>query len=161
MRFLSDLSAPQINLSPFTVIAIRVANLRRVKALIPTREKYPLASPFLHKPLDTWWKGHCSHYIGSSMPLAWNFNPQINLSLLTTTEITAADLSDKGLAVSWRPGEQDATVASTSRSVRMWILYRPLQQTATTVIRYDTRCYFNVHSKADISQLNLPNGTDN
>jgi len=23
-------------------------------------------------------------------------------------------------------------------------------------IRYDTRCYFNVRSKADISQLNLP-----
>ena len=30
-------------------------------------------------------------------------------------------------------------------------------------LRYDTRCYFNVRSKADIglSQLNLPNGTDN
>jgi len=28
-------------------------------------------------------------------------------------------------------------------------------------IRYDTRCYFNVRSKADISQLNLPYGTDN
>jgi len=28
-------------------------------------------------------------------------------------------------------------------------------------IRYDTRCYFNVRSKADISQLNLPRGTDN
>ena len=27
-------------------------------------------------------------------------------------------------------------------------------------IRYDTRCYFNVRSKANISQLNLPNGTD-
>jgi len=27
--------------------------------------------------------------------------------------------------------------------------------------RYDTRCYFNVRSKADISQLNLPHGTDN
>ena len=27
-------------------------------------------------------------------------------------------------------------------------------------IRYDTRCYFNVRSKADISQLNLPHGTD-
>jgi len=26
------------------------------------------------------------------------------------------------------------------------------------VIRYDTRCYFNVRSKADISQLNLPHG---
>ena len=28
-------------------------------------------------------------------------------------------------------------------------------------VRYDTRCYFNVRSKADISQLNLPHGTDN
>ena len=28
-------------------------------------------------------------------------------------------------------------------------------------IRYDTRCYFNLRSKADISQLNLPHGTDN
>ena len=28
-------------------------------------------------------------------------------------------------------------------------------------IRYHTRCYFNVRSKADISQLNLPHGTDN
>jgi len=27
-------------------------------------------------------------------------------------------------------------------------------------IRYDTRCYFNVRSKVDISQLNLPHGTD-
>ena len=26
---------------------------------------------------------------------------------------------------------------------------------------YDTRCYFNVRSKADISQLDLPHGTDN
>jgi len=25
---------------------------------------------------------------------------------------------------------------------------------------YDTRCYFNVRSKADISQLNLPHGSD-
>jgi len=29
------------------------------------------------------------------------------------------------------------------------------------VLRYDTRCYFNVRSKANISQLNLPHGTDN
>jgi len=28
-------------------------------------------------------------------------------------------------------------------------------------IRYDTRCYFNVRSKADTSQLNLPHGNDN
>jgi len=28
-------------------------------------------------------------------------------------------------------------------------------------IRYDTRCYFNVRSRADMSQFNLPHGTDN
>jgi len=28
-------------------------------------------------------------------------------------------------------------------------------------IRYDTRCYFNMCSKANMSQLNLPHGTDN
>jgi len=31
-------------------------------------------------------------------------------------------------------------------------------QSLSLVIRYDTRCYFNVRSKADISQLNLPHG---
>jgi len=34
-------------------------------------------------------------------------------------------------------------------------------QRAFKRVRYDTRCYFNVRSKADISQLNLPHGTDN
>jgi len=28
-------------------------------------------------------------------------------------------------------------------------------------IRCDTRCYFNVRWKADVSQLNLPHGNDN
>ena len=28
------------------------------------------------------------------------------------------------------------------------------------MIRYDTRCYFNLRSKADVIQLNLPHGTD-
>jgi len=38
--------------------------------------------------------------------------------------------------------------------------YRPVFVRYDT-IRYDTRCYFDVHSKADMSQLNLPHGTDN
>jgi len=29
------------------------------------------------------------------------------------------------------------------------------------LLRYDTKCYFNVRSKADMSQLNLPHGTNN
>ena len=28
-------------------------------------------------------------------------------------------------------------------------------------LRYDTRCYFNVRSKADMSRLNLPHETNN
>jgi len=31
----------------------------------------------------------------------------------------------------------------------------------TDSIRYDTRCYINVRSKANMSQLNLPHATDN
>ena len=30
----------------------------------------------------------------------------------------------------------------------------------STTLRYDTRCYFNVRSKADTSRLNVPHGTD-
>ena len=29
-----------------------------------------------------------------------------------------------------------------------------------SVLRYDTRCYFNVRSEADVTQLNLPHGTN-
>ena len=32
---------------------------------------------------------------------------------------------------------------------------------SVVVLRYDTRRHFNVRSKADASQLNLPHGTDN
>jgi len=32
----------------------------------------------------------------------------------------------------------------------------PQEFSKKTTIQYDTRCYFNVRSKADTSQLNLP-----
>jgi len=38
---------------------------------------------------------------------------------------------------------------------------RQVKHQCGVTIRYDTRCYFNVRSKADVSQLNLPHGTDN
>ena len=44
---------------------------------------------------------------------------------------------------------------------RYWISIRSqLLPTRRGEIRYDTRCYFNVRSKADMSQLNLPHGTE-
>ena len=35
------------------------------------------------------------------------------------------------------------------------------KQTYNDTIRYDTKCYFNVRSKADMNRLNLPHGEDN
>jgi len=39
--------------------------------------------------------------------------------------------------------------------------FHNLTNTSSLTIRYDTRCYFNVRSKASMSQLNIPHGTDN
>jgi len=40
--------------------------------------------------------------------------------------------------------------------------YRGLRfRVLIATIRYDTRCCFNVRSKADVSRLNLPHGNDN
>jgi len=52
-----------------------------------------------------------------------------------------------------------------TRSASRQLIGAPAELTrclhVTDTIRYDTRCYFNVRSKADICQLNLPHGTDN
>jgi len=45
-------------------------------------------------------------------------------------------------------------VVSVCSSVRML----PRYFLTNRLLTYDTRCYFNVRSKADISQLNLPHG---
>jgi len=53
---------------------------------------------------------------------------------------------------------------STSERVALSVVHvawTELNSSSEHTIRYDTRCYFNVRSKADISQLNLPHGTDN
>ena len=42
-----------------------------------------------------------------------------------------------------------------------WSRAADIDRPRSSLNRYDTRCYFNVRSKADISQLNLPHGTDN
>jgi len=46
-------------------------------------------------------------------------------------------------------------------SVRLMISAGNKADTNSNTIRYDTRCYFNMRSKADMSRLNLPHGDDN
>jgi len=57
-----------------------VKALKKHKALTPTRS---LALSFLDPPPDSWWKGHCSLYAGSLMPV-----PKLNNN--TTTTITTS-----------------------------------------------------------------------
>jgi len=45
------------------------------------------------------------------------------------------------------------------QSAQLW--WPGLGAARLVTIRYDTRCYFNVHSKADMNRLNLPHGDDN
>jgi len=44
---------------------------------------------------------------------------------------------------------------------RSFCRFPPISQQYRPTIRYDTKYYFNVRSKAHMSQLNLPHGTDN
>ena len=60
---------------------------------------------------------------------------------------------------------------STRRDAARWNISQPVRKKHSSALRkihstsiailYDTRCYFNVRSKADMSQLNLPHGNDN
>ena len=56
------------------------------------------------------------------------------------------------------------TVAYSDDFLRLFPMYvhcNVSKQDTTYTIRYDTRCYINVRSKANMSQLNLPPGNDN
>jgi len=70
---------------------------------------------------------------------------------------TTKTLSEDGPIICWTD-KNDATFCRTG------FLQRSVQQddvVYNSLIRYDTRCYFNVRLKADMSQLNLPHGNDN
>ena len=44
---------------------------------------------------------------------------------------------------------------------KLWGLENAGLENTIRSIRYDTRCYINVRSKADMNRLNLPHGDDN
>ena len=48
-----------------------------------------------------------------------------------------------------------------SDRIKLTNTFAELHHHTTPSIRYDTRCYFNVRSKVDMSRLNLPHGNDN
>jgi len=50
-------------------------------------------------------------------------------------------------------------VGSVATCFNACVYFTSLVNHGTT--RYDTRCHFNVRSKADMNRLNLPHGDDN
>ena len=48
-----------------------------------------------------------------------------------------------------------------SRFVAHFVNFLCRERLFDFMVNYDTRCYFNVRSQADMSQLNLPHGTNN
>ena len=66
----------------------------------------------------------------------------------------------KAVAPPTKAARAVAKVTGSKKKPPVPALRKTLSKVRVT-IRYDTRCYFNVRSKADISQLNLPHGTDN
>ena len=70
-----------------------------------------------------------------------------------------------GIAWLWAVGFSLLFTAASAASVVVSINKKLSSRRGTArraiSVRYDTRCYFNVRSKANMSQLNLPHGTDN
>ena len=68
-------------------------------------------------------------------------------------ELECTYLSDVELVSAASQNVEDTLKVSGENETLFWL------QPIFGSIRYDTRYYFNVRSKADISQLNLPHGT--
>ena len=62
------------------------------------------------------------------------------------------------LQLSWAPGLPSAK-SGPNVHARSSVVAAVRRRHLT--MRYDTRCYFNVRSKADMNRLNLPHGDDN
>jgi len=56
--------------------------------------------------------------------------------------------------------EYDCLFKGVKNSVVVRISQHRVEHQSFVKVRYDTRCLFNVRSKANMSQLNLPHGTD-
>ena len=59
-------------------------------------------------------------------------------------------------AIRWRQKSKGIDIEQNYVTVTL-----PICKAAVATTRYDMRCYFNVRSEADTSQLNLSHGTNN
>ena len=84
---------------------------------------------------------------------AWHGSQVSLITAMSFGEAMPTEPPTRGSAPGPRWG---MSVPQTSCAPHLEILTAPLCRVPQQTLRYDTRCYFNVRSKADISQLNLP-----
>jgi len=86
----------------------------------------------------------------------------LNMSISYITELewrTKSTSVNKNMTKLWRHWVTDRFCRS---HITVVIVNNALtRRRCVRIVRYDTRCYFNLRSKADTSQLNLPHGTNN
>jgi len=90
----------------------------------------------------------------ASLPAVWPFS-SLNAFLLSPPQIRLSLTVDRCLFYS---------SIHTKKEKHNFTREAQFEKDETTVrikwpIRYDTRCYFNLRTKADMSQLNLPHGS--
>jgi len=85
------------------------------------------------------------------------------INYLTKTILTFANIDNKNKVRTQdcrTTMQNNCTYGSPLKHTNIKITMNIITQAGNT-IRYDTRCYINVRSKANMSQLNLPQATDN
>ena len=84
----------------------------------------------------------------------WTYFLRLSLSTVIPTDSSTGEFYPRLDVV--HPGRAWSSSPACTWHCSLHYLFR--QATPLFTIRYDTRCYFNVRSKADMSQLNLPHG---
>ena len=111
---------------------------------------------FSEWPDDIWCWLFCLGFILPAVLLIATGYVDCNAALAVFLITTAVGFSGISFA-GWAVNHLDLAPQYAGQSRRIVSLAAENKNT----IRYDTRCYFNVRSKADTTQLNLPHGTDN
>jgi len=136
-----------LNLIRYGAAAIRSLSTSLRQQLVPSLFRCYLAT-FYYRLNGSWLPGEIN-YDGQRLKSSQRYGHQrdcsVSLAPLNTQTVHLADGKQR-----LRGGVSDRRHLHPLRSTN-----------PRNTIRYDTRCYFNVRSKANMSQLNLPHGTDN
>jgi len=120
-----------------------------------TKGRIPQLIPVLGSQLA----GDVSHKPGGRLPLL-SARPAVTLATLKRAATNFAAWWTEEARWTVCPRLSPDSVATAIWTQALLCLSSTLT-TRQATIRYDTRCYFNVRLKSDMSQLNLPHGTNN